>query len=254
MMTKTGFQQYVVHFEPLEQVFQEGDPGVTMFIVQSGKVRLYQTVDQQQRELGTMEKGDFFGEKAILEGLARTLTAETIEESELIEINSATFDKMIKSNVEIAIRLLRKLSIRLRAAERKLGEMETVAGTGMRQQPDQMKPARKQSDADTEGARLESEDQSIVFALSGEETIIGRHDPVTELHPDIDLTEADLKRSVSRQHAKITFQGEFYLLTEEIGALNGTFVNGNQLVVGEAQQINTDDILKFGMVKLRFHI
>ncbi len=251
-MTKTGFQQYVVHFEPLEQIFQEGDPGVTMFIVQSGKVRLYRTVDQQQRELGTMEKGDFFGEKAILEGLARTLNSETVEECELIEINSATFDKMIKSNVEIAIRLLRKLSIRLRAAERKLGEIESVSDTSTHLKSDQMKPVRKQSVADTEGARLEAEDQSMVFALNGDETIIGRHDPVTELHPDIDLTEADLKRSVSRQHAKITFQGEFYLLTEEIGALNGTFVNGNQLVAGEAQQIKTGDILKFGMVKLRF--
>jgi pSer/pThr/pTyr-binding forkhead associated (FHA) protein len=253
-MSKPGFQQFVVHFEPHENIFQEGDPGSTMFIVQSGKVRLYRTVENQKRELGYMEKGDFFGEKAILEGLARTLSAETVEECELIEINSTTFDKMIKSNIEIAIRLLRKLSIRLREAERKLADFYVASGNKVHPAQDSMKPAHKQHAAEAGGARLESEDQNIVFALNGRETMIGRHDPVTELHPDIDLTEADLKRSVSRQHARIIRQGDKYTLTEEIGALNGTFVNGNKMVAGQAQEIMQGDILKFGMVKLHFKV
>jgi hypothetical protein len=78
-------------------------------------------VDGAKRVHGTMEKGDFFGEMSILEGMPRTIAAEAVEDSELIEINSMTFDKMIKGNIEIAIRMLRKLSIRpagRRAADR----------------------------------------------------------------------------------------------------------------------------------------
>ena len=55
---------------------------------------------------------------SLLEGTPRNMSAEALEGCELIEINSTTFDRMIRSNVEIAVRLLRKLSGRLQKAER----------------------------------------------------------------------------------------------------------------------------------------
>ena len=252
-MTKAGFQNFLVRFSSNEKVFEEGDPGSTMFIVQSGKVRLYQTIDGQERDLGMMEKGDFFGEKAILEGLERTLSAEAVEDSELIEINSMTFDKMIKSNIEIAIRLLRKLSIRLREAERKVAELQGADPAHESHQVDGRRPVQKKAAAAADGTRLVAEDDGSIFALAEGETMIGRYDPVTELRPDIDLTAIDIKRSVSRQHARITLEDGAYILTEEIGALNGTFVNGKQLVAAQAQQIKDGDLIGLGMVKLRFH-
>ena len=73
-----------------------------------------------KQELAVMEKGDFFGEIAVLEGLPRSTSAEAIEDVDLIEINSTTFDKMIRANIEIAVRMLRKLSNRLQEANRKI--------------------------------------------------------------------------------------------------------------------------------------
>ncbi len=247
------FQNFMVRYGAGERVFTEGDLGTTMYIVQSGKVRLFRISDGQKRVHGVMEKGDFFGEMSILEGLPRTISAEAVEDVELIEINSMTFDKMIKGNIEIAIRMLRKLSIRLRESEARIEEMR-AAGAPLRPAvaPRPTPPAATGSAPDS-GTRLVAEEGGEVFPLNGSETLIGRYDPVTNQKPDVDLTSVDLKRSVSRRHARLVNTAEGFFLSEEVGALNGTFVNGTKLITGRAHPINNGDRISLGMVKLVFH-
>src|SRR5213593_680919 len=117
MAAPNPFQNLIIGFGPGERIFTEGEVGATMFIVQSGRVRLFQDANGKPIEVAEMEKGDFFGEMSLLEGTARSVSAEAIEHLELIEINSTTFDRMIRGNIEIAVRLLRKLSGRLQKAE-----------------------------------------------------------------------------------------------------------------------------------------
>jgi len=245
------FQNFMVRYGAGERIFTEGDLGTTMYIVQSGKVRLFRVVEGQKRVHGMMEKGDFFGEMSILEGLPRTISAEAVEDTELIEINSMTFDKMIKGNIEIAIRMLRKLSIRLRDAERRI---ETLATDGRPTAAPRAvaTPKAKSGGAAGTGTRLEVEGEGTVFSINGNETLVGRFDPVTELMPDVDLTQVDLKRSVSRRHARLVRTSDGYVLTEEVGALNGTFVNGTKLVTGRPHPVIDGDRVSFGMVKLVF--
>ena len=71
-MTSHPFQNFMVRYGANERIFTEGDLGTTMYIVQSGKVRLFRMVEGKKRVHGEMEKGDFFGEMSILEGLPRT--------------------------------------------------------------------------------------------------------------------------------------------------------------------------------------
>lgn len=252
-MSRHPLQNYVVKFGARQPIFTEGDVGATMFIVQSGRVRLFRTLEEQQRELGVMEKGDFFGEMSILEGLPRTSSAESVEDAELIEINGMTFDKMIRSNIEIAVRLLRKLSMRLREAERRNAELQASGARAVSAGTESSAPVAVANDAALTGVRLESGESGVVFPIGPTETMLGRYDPVTELRPDIDLTEVDMKRSVSRRHARIVLVDEGYSLIEEIGALNGTFVNGEKLTTGQAFPLQTGDEVSLGMVKLRFH-
>jgi CRP-like cAMP-binding protein len=251
-MAGNPFQNYLVRFAAGERIFSEGDVGATMFIVQSGKVRLFRTVEGEQRLAGDLEKGDFFGEMSILEGLPRNVTAEASGPVELIEINSMTFDRMIKGNIEIAIRLLRKLSIRLREAERKVDEWQAAGMRAASQQRQSVGMAAQQPSQTTSGVRLEIEEEGVTFPLKDNETLIGRYDPVTELNPDVDLTEVDLKRSVSRRHARVVRSGDSFSVIEEVGALNGTFVNGDKLVAGQPQPIQDGDKLGIGMVKMVF--
>ncbi|HXV76663.1 MAG TPA: cyclic nucleotide-binding domain-containing protein [Candidatus Polarisedimenticolaceae bacterium] len=251
-MSKSPFQNFVVRFRNGESVFSAGDIGATMFIVQSGSVRLHHDADGEQRELGVMEKGDFFGEMSILEGLPRTHSATAVDDTELIEINSTTFDKMIKSNIEIAIRMLRKLSIRLREAERRLNSRGLAGSSSGARIPTTIGETADSAGASITGIRLEAEEGATAFPLTGPETLIGRYDPVTELKPDVDLTDLDLKRSVSRRHARILETSDGFALVEEVGALNGTFVNGTRLAAGEPHPIREGDTLGFGMVRVVF--
>jgi CRP-like cAMP-binding protein len=252
-MTTHPFQNFMVRYGGDERIFTEGDLGTTMYIVQSGTVRLFRLVEGQKRIVGEMEKGDFFGEMSILEGLPRTTSAEAVDDVELIEINSMTFDKMIKGNIEIAIRMLRKLSLRLRDAERRLEDLQATGVKPSRPLPPIRAPRSRPAAPDGAGVRLEAEeDESVVFEVSGTEALIGRYDPVTEMKPDVDLTQVDLKRSVSRRHARLVETDGGYALTEEVGALNGTFVNGAKLVTGKQHPVADGDKVSFGMVKLVF--
>jgi len=251
-MTTHPFQNFMVRYGAAERIFTEGDLATTMYIVQAGKVRLFRMVDGQKRVHGVMEKGDFFGEMSILEGLPRTLSAEAVEDAELIEINSMTFDKMIKGNIEIAIRMLRKLSIRLREAERRVESLQGAEGRPAASARPAPAPTAQKEGAAGHGPRLEGEADATSFPVEGVEVLVGRYDPVTDLRPDVDLTQLDLKRSVSRRHARISRTGDGWVVVEEVGALNGTFVNGVKLVTGRPHPLADGDRLGLGMVKLVF--
>jgi CRP/FNR family cyclic AMP-dependent transcriptional regulator len=245
------FQNFTVRFQQGDPVFDEGDKGRSMFIVQSGRVTLFQSVNGERQPLGTMEKGDFFGEMSILEGMPRTASAVAEEDAEVIEINHSVFDKMIRGNIEIAVRMLRKLSIRLREAE---GQIADLKSGGSRPAPttNPTRGAAASAPAPAaEGARFEMGDQC--FPLLETDSRIGRFDPVTQQRPEIDLGDLDLKRSVSRQHARISKGESGYTVTEEIGALTATLLNDVKLQAGVTHPLGSGDRLTVGDLTLVFH-
>ena len=251
---KSPFERYVSQHPMGEIIFSEGDIGNDMFILQSGTVELIMTIGGETKVLATLEKGDFFGEMSVLEDLPRTATARAKTDVEVVRINGATFDTMLKSNTEIAIRMMRKLSRRLREVTAMLEE-----ALGRRvQEEEKPAPVRKAAPAaPPAGARtavrLISSDGKQEFFLNREgDTLLGRSDPVTGITPEVDLSPLDTQRSTSRRHAKIYKMGETYYVMEEIGVMNGTFVNDNRVATGTPVPIQDGDVLKFGLVTLQF--
>jgi len=95
-------------------LFHEGDQGEDMYIIQSGKVKISKRIRGVEKTLATLEKGEFFGEMAILNDKPRSATAETIEDCEMLSIDRKTFDTLIRGNAEIAVRFIKRLADRLR--------------------------------------------------------------------------------------------------------------------------------------------
>ena len=95
-------------------LFQEGDKGEEMFIIQSGKVKISKRIRGVEKTLATLEKGEFFGEMAILNDKPRSASAETLENCEMLVIDRKTFDALIRGNSEIAVRFIKRLADRLR--------------------------------------------------------------------------------------------------------------------------------------------
>ena len=278
-MASDPFKHLIVRRKTGEILFNEGDLGSEMYVVQTGEVRLFRVRDGVKQELAVLEKGDFFGELAVLEGLPRTSAAEALTDIDLIEINSATFDRMIRANIEIAVRMLRKLSNRLQEANRKLegmtqgtpGGPAPAAATGavdMDHAPEPPAvPEPTATAAPAPGAAAGASDVAVpegalgllvleggnrTFPLGEGAAIIGRYDPVTGTRPEIDLTQVDINRSVSRRHARLFHKEGGYFLTEEVGALNGTLVNGRRLTPGQPQALASGDRIALGMVSLVF--
>ncbi len=97
-------------------LFNEGDVGNVMFVIQSGRVRISRRFSTGDRTLAVLGPGEFFGEMAILNAKPRTATATVLEDLRALVIDARTFESMVTGNTEIAVRLIQKLSRRLDAA------------------------------------------------------------------------------------------------------------------------------------------
>ncbi len=242
---KSPFERYLVSHEMGDIIFSEGEIGTEMYIIQSGTVELLKEIGKETRVLATLEKGDFFGEMTVLEDLPRNASARAKTDVELVRINGATFDAMLKSNTEIAVRMMRKLSRRLREVT---GMLEDALG---RRVVEEEKPAEKRPAPQPNAFRLVASEGKQEFFLHPEgDTLIGRGDPVTGTTPDIDLSPLDPQRSTSRRHARIYPLGDKLYVMEEIGVLNGTFVNGSRIATGTPVPVSGGDELSFGLVVL----
>jgi pSer/pThr/pTyr-binding forkhead associated (FHA) protein len=83
------------------------------------------------------------------------------------------------------------------------------------------------------------------------EVSIGRLDPASGSFPDVDLTsEGGLRRGVSRRHAKITRRGR-EVFVEDLGSINGTFLNRRRLTPYFPQKLKSGDELQLGTLTLR---
>lgn len=101
-------------------VFEEGDPGSRMYVIRSGEVRILKRVGAREIALARLGPGEAFGEMALLEGQPRSATAIVEADARLLEIDEAAFADLVRNNGEIALRLLRRLSARLREANRQI--------------------------------------------------------------------------------------------------------------------------------------
>src|SRR5512142_3123668 len=97
-------------------IFREGDLGTEMFIIQEGEVHIIKHINGEAHILSKLERGDFFGEMAILESVPRTADAVAVSDVRAVVINGARFDEMLRKNPEVAVRIIRKYSKRLREA------------------------------------------------------------------------------------------------------------------------------------------
>ena len=96
----------------------EGEPGEALYVVLSGRVKVvYIAEDGREVILGTREKGDFFGETALLDDLANPAHVIAMQDSELLVLRREEFRRCLSDMTGMGLGLLRALSRRLRHAD-----------------------------------------------------------------------------------------------------------------------------------------
>ena len=104
-------------------LFQEGETGDRMYIIQSGTVKITKTIAGRQHLLAELAKGDFFGEMAIVSLTARSATATSSGTTELLAFDRQGFEAMIGKNTKIAMNVIDKLSRRLQNANAQIQQL-----------------------------------------------------------------------------------------------------------------------------------
>lgn len=96
-----------------EIVFDLGDPGETLFIVEEGVVELTRPGLDSMRVVMRVKPGEFFGELSVVLGGPRTVRASALTDVSMLELDADTLELMCMERPEIAIRMLRRLSERV---------------------------------------------------------------------------------------------------------------------------------------------
>lgn len=104
-----------VHFEQGEIVFVENSLGDSMYLIESGQVKVsVNTGDsQQERVINYLGPGNFFGEMALLLNQRRSATVTITIDADLWMLCKADMDDLLADHPEIALQITRELSRRL---------------------------------------------------------------------------------------------------------------------------------------------
>ena len=108
-----------------EVILREGDTSKEMYIIHEGEVRVTKMIADNETELGTMGKGDFFGEMSLLESEPRTATIVAIKPTKCLVIQAGGLLVRLRRDPTFAFEMLQKMSARIRNVTEKLGEVLT---------------------------------------------------------------------------------------------------------------------------------
>src|SRR5438477_8391362 len=102
-------------------LFRAGDLGDAMYLIESGRVRIAITDDDEKEiVLAELAQGDFFGEMAIIDGKQRSAHAMVVEDARLSVLSRQDFLRFIRNNPTVALEMLSATFSRLRRTDKML--------------------------------------------------------------------------------------------------------------------------------------
>ncbi len=140
-----------------ETIFEQGDDGGHLYVIERGSIEIYRTVDQWRHLVAVLTHGDFFGEMAIVHQRPRSATAVAREDCRLVLIPEATLTEMLGNKVEIAVRIIQTLAARLEQANRKLELLLLFSESKRKSVP---RPSAPESGESSDGESLFDEEAS----------------------------------------------------------------------------------------------
>ena len=90
-----------------EVLVHQGNPGVGLFVIVSGRVKVVKTSESgEQLELATHGAGEVIGEMSVLDGARRTASVLAIEPTTCLVLSSWDFKSFMESHPEVALEVL----------------------------------------------------------------------------------------------------------------------------------------------------
>lgn len=104
-----------VNFKTGDTVFHEHEKGDALYVVHSGKVRIWvHDEDSKDVTLAELVVGDFFGEMSVLDGGERSANATVTADAVLHRLSRSDFQDFLLSHPQAALEVIRGITARLR--------------------------------------------------------------------------------------------------------------------------------------------
>ncbi|MBK8817343.1 MAG: Crp/Fnr family transcriptional regulator [Methylococcaceae bacterium] len=124
MLVKLAERAKPIKFQKQSTIIMEGDTTSSLYIILSGKVRIFGS-DDKSKELTLMiqEAGSYFGEIALLSDEPRSASVVALENTTCAVISKTDFINWLMQHPEVAIMLLGVLSNKIRQLTEKAKQM-----------------------------------------------------------------------------------------------------------------------------------
>src|ERR1043166_3546179 len=107
-------------------LFRAGDEGDAMYLIEEGKVRIcVRAKDGHEVTLTELQRGDFFGEMALLDRKPRSADARVSENARLAVLSREHFLSFVTTKPNVALEMLTALANRLRHTDELLRHTAT---------------------------------------------------------------------------------------------------------------------------------
>jgi CRP/FNR family transcriptional regulator len=119
------------HLAAEQVLFNLGDRGDELIIVQSGKLAIYKPdpgAPAKGQPIRTFTAGSMLGEMALIDQKPRSLSARAEEPTTILALSSADFRSLLSQDVQISLTLLSGLSDRIRYTTDFLNEVQDWVG------------------------------------------------------------------------------------------------------------------------------
>jgi CRP-like cAMP-binding protein len=101
-------------FKKGEKIFDEGSTSDDMYLIFSGKVSVFKTIDGEKVQLAVLEEGDFIGEMSLFLNEMRTASIEAMEETKAQLISKEAILDEIQVNPKFAHMMITMLVNRIK--------------------------------------------------------------------------------------------------------------------------------------------
>jgi CRP-like cAMP-binding protein len=112
-----------VHLERDEVFYSPEDPNEKLFVLRTGRVRIYKVDDDRELTLDMVDAGTVFGEMALTAQRLRGSYAQAVESSDVSVMSCDQLERLILEKPEVGVQIVHLLAERLRRYEIRLEDI-----------------------------------------------------------------------------------------------------------------------------------
>ena len=106
-----------------EIIIRQGTQGDCVYVIQEGKVEVFETANDQEIHLAVLGEGDFFGEMAVFEHTVRSSSVRALGQVRVLTLDKGTLLRRMQEDPSLSFRFLQIMSTRIRGLDLRFAQM-----------------------------------------------------------------------------------------------------------------------------------